>query len=112
MTEESLRRKAFMLGMKLKNSGLDPETIYARLEKQGISENLAKKVAFNVQAAQKKEAIQEEKENTNIWFVTAGFSIALCVLSMIIFPNIILIPTGLIISGVLLGIKGLLGKEN
>ena len=37
--------RAYLDGLKLKNSGLSEEVIYARLEKQGFSEALAREVA-------------------------------------------------------------------
>ena len=40
LTAEELKKKAYLMGLRLKNSGLDAETIYARLEKQGIPEDL------------------------------------------------------------------------
>ncbi len=57
--DETLKRKAYLEGLKLKNSGLDQEIIYARLEKQGIPEELAKEVAKNVMLERQ---IVQEKE--------------------------------------------------
>ena len=45
---ESLRHKAYQLGLKFKNSKLEEEVIYAKLEKQGIPVQLAKEVAENI----------------------------------------------------------------
>jgi hypothetical protein len=34
LTEEEIKKKAYLMGLRLKSSGLDAETIYARLEKE------------------------------------------------------------------------------
>ena len=54
LTEEGKIRLAYHIGLKLKNSGLNEDVIYARLEKQGFSEVLAKEVASNVMLESKK----------------------------------------------------------
>jgi len=41
--EEQIKREAYLKGLKLKNTGLDEETICIRLEKQGIPFELAKR---------------------------------------------------------------------
>ena len=46
--DESIKRDAYLKGLKLKNTGLDEGTIMIRLEKQGISSELAREVAKNV----------------------------------------------------------------
>lgn len=45
---ESIKKEAYSKAMKFKNTGLDAEAIYARLEKQGVPENIAREVAKNV----------------------------------------------------------------
>ena len=51
--DESLKKQAYSQGLKLKNTGIGEEGIYARLEKQGIPENLARQVAKNVMLQKK-----------------------------------------------------------
>ncbi len=46
--DEAIKRDAYLKGLKLKNTGLDEETIVIRLEKQGVSSGLASEVAKNV----------------------------------------------------------------
>ena len=53
--DESLKKQAYSQGLKLKNTGIGEEGIYARLEKQGIPENLARQVAKNVMLQKKLE---------------------------------------------------------
>jgi hypothetical protein len=45
---EEMRRNAYLKALLFKNTVLDEETIYARLEKQGFPVDLAKEVAKNV----------------------------------------------------------------
>jgi hypothetical protein len=47
-TTESIKREAYAKALNFKNTGLDPEAIYARLEKQGFPEDIARDVAKNV----------------------------------------------------------------
>ena len=47
-TNEYSKNKAYHKGLKFKNSRLDAEGIYAKLEKQGVPIDLAKEVARNV----------------------------------------------------------------
>lgn len=53
--EEGLKNRAYLEGLRLKNQGLEKEIIYARLEKQGIPEELAHEVANNIFLQQKIE---------------------------------------------------------
>jgi len=55
--EDTLRREAYLKGLQLKNSGLDAETIYARLEKQSYPAALAKQVAKDVILQRREDAI-------------------------------------------------------
>lgn len=50
----NLKNEAYYQGLKFKNSGLEEEVIYAKLEKQGIPMDLAKEVAKNVILERKK----------------------------------------------------------
>ena len=58
-TEEGLKRRAYSLGLQLKNSGLDGDVIHARLEKQGIPAELAMQVAKDVMIERQKAAEKE-----------------------------------------------------
>ena len=60
MIDDSIKRDAYLKGLKLKSTGLDEETIFARLEKQGIEYNLAKEVAKNVFLQRKIDSINNE----------------------------------------------------
>lgn len=46
--EDSIKRDAYLKGLKLKNTELDEETICIRLKKQGIPYELAKDIAKNI----------------------------------------------------------------
>lgn len=47
-TSDRIKKEAYSKALKFKHTGLDAEAIYARLEKQGIPEEIAKEVAKNV----------------------------------------------------------------
>lgn len=54
---EKIKREAYMKALSMKQTGANPEVIYARLEKQGIPADIAEEVANNFVAhlAAKKE---------------------------------------------------------
>jgi hypothetical protein len=107
-TEEGLMRRAYSMGMKLKNSGLDQELIYVRLEKEGIPESLAREVANNMAIETKKEIIRDEKPKYYIALVSIGLGLLAAIISTIILPGRIMLPLGLIIGGV---VYALVAKE-
>ena len=45
---KNLKEKAYKVALKFKGSKLEEEIIYAKLEKQGFPENIAKEVAMNI----------------------------------------------------------------
>jgi len=102
--DETLRRKAYLEGLKLKNSGLDEEIIYARLEKQGIPPELAKEVAKNVLMERKKIQQKEHQTNYNIALIKIGLGIAAAILSAILLPGVVILPVGLILGGIIYAI--------
>lgn len=55
---ETIRREAYVKAMRFKNTGLEEEAIFARLEKQGVPIEIAQEVAKNV-AMQKKIDVQK-----------------------------------------------------
>lgn len=72
------RNKAYQLGSKYKNSKLEEEVIYAKLEKQGIPADLAKEVAKNVIIERNKSIKDDLSDYKNIvnvmivvWVMTA-----------------------------------------
>ena len=111
MTDQTLKRKAFSLAMKLQKSGMEQEVIFARLEKEGIPNELAKEVLRNINLQANKTFKKKEKETLNIWFVISGISVAISILSFFVFPGIVFIPTGLIVVGLALGIQGFLKRN-
>lgn len=98
--DEELRRKAYLEGMKLKKAGLDKEVIYARLEKQGIPDDLIKTVLQNMSIQQKRDVIVEQTPFYYSGLLKAGLGVLLAIISYVIFPNIIIVPVGLIVSGI------------
>ena len=90
--------KAYLAGLKLKNSGLDEEIIYARLEKQGFPADLSRKVAKDVITENEKESLKDEL-NYGLVIAVIGFLIA--TVSAFVYADRIIIPIGFIIGGLL-----------
>ena len=102
LTEEEVKKKAYLMALRLKNSGLDTETIYARLEKQGIPEDLALQVAKDVSMEKKRHvAEQETKPVFQAALIRIAVGLAAALISILIFPDEIIIPVGLIGGGVI-----------
>lgn len=99
-TEEGLKMRAYSLGLKLKHSGLDADVIYARLEKQGIPENLARQVASDVMIERRKSEAKDEQSFYYLALVKIGVGVAAAIISAIILPDRIILPIGLIMGGV------------
>ena len=100
--DESLKKQAYSIGLKLKNSGIDSETIFARLEKSGIPEEMAKQVVENIMLEQKKElsAKKDQKFNKGIIYIVSAVVIAL--VTYLLLPGVIILPIGLVIGGIIL----------
>lgn len=100
LTDEELRKKAYRMALDLKLARLDSETIYARLEKQGIPEKLAMEAARDVMI----ERIREEKEQIkpvyNFALIRIGIGVIAAIVSMVLFPGHIIFPVGLIVGGI------------
>ncbi|MEQ6124457.1 hypothetical protein AAON49_09670 [Pseudotenacibaculum sp. MALMAid0570] len=66
---EQLKHKAYLEGLKFKNSGLEEDVIYAKLEKKGFPIQLAKEVAKNIVLERKKVNKEQLTDYKNIGFV-------------------------------------------
>lgn len=75
---EQLKRKAYHEGLKLQNSGLGEEVIYARLEKQGIPIDLAKEVAKNLVLEKSKGSKEHQTYLKNIVLIIFCLWLLLC----------------------------------
>jgi hypothetical protein len=108
LTEEELKKKAYLMGLRLKNSGLDAETIYARLEKQGIPEELARQVVKDTLIERKREVIKDTEPVYNFALIRIGIGVVIAFTSYIIFPDFYILPIGIIAGGI---ISALLAKK-
>lgn len=59
---KNLKEKAYKVALKFKGYKLEEEIIYAKLEKQGFPENIAKEVALNITLS---EGEKNKKGNLN-----------------------------------------------
>jgi len=100
LSEEEIKKKAYSLALRLKHSGLDPEIIYARLEKQGIPEAVAKKAVEDLIMQKTQEEKKEQKPIDNINAVIIGIVIVATIAPFIMNARFRIIPVGLIISGI------------
>jgi hypothetical protein len=98
--DDGLKNKAYLEGSKLKKAGYDNEVIFARLEKQGIPEEMIKQVLTNLEIQRKTDQIKEQKPFYNIAILRIGIGVFLAIVSAILIPGQIYLPIGLIIGGV------------
>lgn len=98
---EELRRKTYLAGERLKASGLDPETVYARLEKTGVPEDLAKQVVKDLWTEHKRKVVEEAKEEQNVALIRVALGIGVAVVSYLLFPENFIVPVGFILIGII-----------
>jgi hypothetical protein len=99
--DEEIKNKAYLEASRLKNAGYDNEVIYARLEKMGASEELAKRVIFNLSVQKVIDTDKQEQPFYYLAIFKIGIGIFLAILSAFIFPGQIYLPIGLIFSGII-----------
>jgi hypothetical protein len=99
MTQEELKKKAYLVGLRLRSSGLDSEAIYARLEKEGIPEEMAKDVVRDIMIERKREVVKEATPIYNFALVRIGIGVAVALISYLATDNVLL-PIGIILAGV------------
>lgn len=109
LSEEELKKKAYLMAQRLKSSGIyDVEVIYARLEKHGFSELLAMDAAKSVMKEQRRQDERVKEEYREFKFSTAwicvGAGVVFAIISAILFPDRIIVPIGLIVSGIVTAI--------
>lgn len=80
--------------------GLDEETIYARLEKQGIPHELVEKVVGNVFEERNRKSQNQLNEKHYISLIVLLIGLFTGIASIIFFPGILIVPIGLIIGGI------------
>jgi hypothetical protein len=99
LTPSELKKKAYLIGLRLKNSGHDGETIYARLEKQGIPDDMAKEVVRDILIERKRDVIKETEPVYNFALIRIGIGLAIALVSYVLTGNLIL-PFAIIAGGV------------
>lgn len=99
--DETLKRKAYLEGSRLKNAGYDNEVIFARLEKQGIPEETIKLVIANLSIQQKVEVSKQAKPFYNLAVIRIAIGVFLAIATAILIPGHIYLPIGLIVGGII-----------
>ena len=107
LTQEEIKKKAYLMALRLKNSGLDAETIYARLEKQGIPEDMAREVVRDILIERKRDVIKQAETVNNFALLRIGIGIGIALITYIATDNLIF-PIGIIAGGV---VAALLAKK-
>ncbi len=103
-TDETLRRKAYLEAMRLYQQGADAELIYARLDKQGIPEPLILQVLGNMQQEETKIVKEKSADLFAFGIVFFGVGVVVLLASVFFFSNIIVIPFGMILIGLIMAI--------
>lgn len=101
LSEEEIKKQAYSLALRLKHSGLDSEIIYARLEKQGIPQELAKKVVKDLMTQKTVEAKKEKKSMDNVNAILIGIIICATIASFTLNVGFRIIPYGVIIAALI-----------
>lgn len=99
LTPGELRKKAYSIAMRLKNSGLDTEIICARLEKQGIPEEMAMEVVRDILMERKKEVVKQTEPVYNFALIRIGIGLTIALVTYLLTDNAIL-PIAIIAGGV------------
>ena len=97
---DELKNKAYSIAWKLKREGYDNEVICARLDKQGIPEELIKQVLTNLSIQQIVEVNKEQQPFYNLALLKIGIGVFLAIASAILIPGRVYIPIGLIVGGI------------
>jgi hypothetical protein len=100
---EELKKKAYLLASRLINQGYDYEVIRARMDKEGIPEEMIKQVIKNLTVQQIVEVTKENKPFFNIALIKIGIGILLAIISAILIPGQVYLPIGLIGTGIAAG---------
>jgi len=112
-TSASLKHKAYVEGLKFKNSGLEEVVIYAKLEKQGIPMDLAKEVARNVVIERNKyneEDIEDYKNYKKLGIVFIIIGILASIITYML-TGIIMVAIEVLVVGIITAIIAHFGQK-
>ena len=98
--DEGLKNKAYLEGSRLKKAGYDDEVISARLEKMGISQDLIKTVILNLSLQRVIDNDKTARPLYNVALIKVAAGVLLAIISAIVIPGQIILPIGLIVSGI------------
>lgn len=100
LTESELRKKAYLIALRLKSSGRNAQTIYDTLKENGIPEEIAKVVVQDLLIERKKEVINESFSIYKTSLIKIGIGAAIALVFGLIFPDRPYVPVGLILGGI------------
>ena len=89
------------MALRLKNSGLDGEAIYARLEKQGVPKDLARQIAYDVLIEREREVKLQHKPDFNFALIQICAGIVIAVISYFTVKSAIIFAIIFIVRGII-----------
>jgi len=95
-----LKKKAYLLGSRLINQGYDFEVIRARMDKEGVPEEMIEQVILNLAKQVVADVSEESKPFFNLALIKIGIGILLAIISAILIPGQVYLPIGLIGTGI------------
>lgn len=72
------------------------------LKKSGVPEDMAHQVVQDLILEQKKEHIKENEEKRSFGWLRIGIALVLALISFVVFPGIIILPIGFLVTGVII----------
>jgi hypothetical protein len=108
LTESELKKKAYSIGLRLKNSRLDADTILARLDKEGIPEEMAHEVVRDIFIELQRKIVEQTTPVYNFALIRIGIGLVVALVSYLILPDNYIVPSAIIIGGI---VSALLAKK-
>ena len=108
LSKGEIKKKAYLAAMRLKSTGHDAETIYARLEKQGVPEDLAREVVRDLMVQKRRDVVDQTSPVYNLALIRIGLGVIVALISILVFPDIHILPIGIIAGGI---VSALLAKK-
>ena len=103
-TTEGLERRAYSMAWKLKNTSLEEEAIYVKLEKQGIPKELALEAAHNIMLERNKDRNKEERPFLYVALLRIGLGMLVALIYAVVFPGSYILPIGFLVGGIILAL--------
>lgn len=97
-SRESQLRRAYHIGLQLKNTKLEKDIIYARIEKQSIDPDIAMQVAEDIELERRKDFKNEESPRFEMAIGKVIIGVVFSIVIYIVFPGYVYVPVLLILG--------------